>query len=173
MTPVKPQQLALPFPWGNEVRGIPNILIRTAIFGVVRPGQRRWMKGEEVFSMDGYRVNYTGEQLDQGDLDIMEQGIHVCRHALGEWVPCSKKQLLRALKRGEGKENKLWLLRGLDRLVAASVKLTDKRAGTTEDPRGFNDNMLGYKMDGDQLMLRIIDVLPGLQAGEDVKNSVH
>ncbi len=152
---IEPQQMSLPFPWGEEMRGVPNILIRCAIFAVVRAGQRRSFKQEQIYSLDGYTIIYTGEQLDQGDLDIWQQAIHLCQRTLGDFVPCSKKQLLRALDRGEGKENKLWLTRGLDRLVAASAKLIDTRAGSKEDPRQFNDNLLGYKMDGDRLLLRV------------------
>lgn len=148
------KQLSLPFPWGEEVRGTPNILIRSALYAVVRPGQRRWFKQEQICSLDGYTIIYAGEQLDQGDLDIWNQVVHLCQHDLGGYVLCSKKQLLRNLDRGEGKENKLWLMRGLDRLVAASVKLIDMTAGTKEDPRVINENMLGYMMDGDKLLLR-------------------
>lgn len=153
--PVEPTQLQLPFPWGEEVRGAPNILLRSAIFAVVRPGQRRWYKQEQICSLDGYTIIYTGEQLDQGDLDIWQQAVHLCKHDLGNYVLCSKKRLLRDLGRSDGKENKLWLMRGLDRLVAASAKLIDTCAGTREDPRSLNENMLGYMMDGDRLMLRV------------------
>lgn len=150
-----PQQLQLPFPWGDEVRGAPNILIRSALFAVVRPGQRRWFKHEQVCSLDGYTIVYTGEQLDQGDLDIWQQAVHLCKHDLGNYVPCSKKQLLRDLGRSDGRENKLWLLRGLKRLVAASAELIDTKSGTAEDPTELNDNMLGYAMKGDKLSLRV------------------
>lgn len=150
-----PQQLQLPFPWGEEVRGAPNILIRSALFAVVRPGQRRWFKHEQICSLDGYTIIYTGEQLDQGDLDIWQQAIHLCKHDLGNDVLCSKKQLLRDLGRSDGKENKLWLMRGLDRLVAASAKLIDTTVGTSEDPCTMNESMLGYAMKGDRLYLRV------------------
>ena len=153
--PIEPTQLQLPFPWGDEVRGAPNILIRSAIFAVVRPGQRRWYKQEQICSLDGYTIIYTGEQLDQGDLDIWQQAVHLCKHDLGKFVACSKKRLLRDLGRSNGRENKLWLLRGLDRLVATSAKLIDISTGTKEDPRALNENMLGYMMDGDRLMLRV------------------
>lgn len=149
------KQLSLPFQWGEGVRGTPNILIRGALFSVVRSGQRSWLKQEQIFCAGGYTIIYSGEQLDQGDLDIWQQTIHLCKHSLGEFVTCSKKQLLRALGRSEGKENKRWLMRGLDRLVAGSAKLIDMRAGTNEDPRQFNDNLLGYSMAGDRLLLRV------------------
>ena len=153
--PAEPTQLQLPFPWGEEVRGAPNILIRSAIFAVVRPGQRRWYKQEQIGALDGYTIIYTGEQLDQGDLDIWQQAVHLCKHDLGNYVACSKKQLLRDLGRIDGRENKLWLMRGLDRLVATSAKLVDTNACSKEDAPTLNENMLGYMMDGDRLMLRV------------------
>lgn len=155
IVPPEPEQLQLPFPWGDEVRGAPNILIRSALFAVVRPGQRRWFKHEQICSLDGYTIIYTGEQLDQGDLDIWQQAIHLCKHDLGNYVPCSKKQFLRDLGRSDGRENKLWLLRGLKRLVAASAELIDTKSGSAEDPTELNDNMLGYAMKGDKLALRV------------------
>lgn len=146
---------SVPFQWGEGVRGTPNILIRGALFGVVKSGERRLLQQEEIFCAGGYSIFFTGEQLDQGDLDIWQLAAHLCQGHLGEFVLTSRKKMLRALGRSGGRGNKLWLMRGLDRMVSGSAKLIEMRAGIKNEPRQFNDNLLGYAVDGDHLSLRV------------------
>lgn len=158
------KQLSVPVPWNEEARGTPNILIRGALFGIVRTGKRDMCKQQQIYCSKNYEIIYTGERLDQGDLDIWQLAAHLCQRNLGEFVATSRKKILHALGRSDGKENKLWLMRGLDRLVAGSVKLVAMRSSTSTapdpdwprgEPRQFNDNLLGYMIDGDVLFLRV------------------
>ncbi|MCI4412229.1 MAG: hypothetical protein JHC38_11205, partial [Thiotrichales bacterium] len=65
--------------WSEEKRGIPHALIRTAIFGLVKKGEKRRLKNEVIASIDGMTVRQTGSQLDQNDLAVWMQLIHLAR----------------------------------------------------------------------------------------------
>ena len=84
--------------WPNLVRPIPNGLLRSALFGVVERGARRYLRAEPVVALDGIEIFYTGEQLDQGDLDVWIAVIQLCRaQAMGERCFFSAYELLKTL----------------------------------------------------------------------------
>lgn len=123
--PVKTAEV-IPFPgqWGEEVRGTPDICLRSALFGVVRPGRRKFLKNELLASQEGYEVRYTGERLDQGDLDVWQQVVHLCRDELmGTRAPISLYSILKAIGRNTGKSDYQWLKQSLTRLRAHAVQL--------------------------------------------------
>jgi hypothetical protein len=53
--------------WPEPVRGVPNGMLRSALFGAIKKGPRRYMEGEEIAAQDGIEIRYTGQRLDQGD----------------------------------------------------------------------------------------------------------
>jgi hypothetical protein len=65
--------------WPEPARGVPNGVLRSALFGAIKKGPRRYMKGEEIAAQDGIEIRYTGERLDQGDLDLWECVLHIAR----------------------------------------------------------------------------------------------
>ena len=114
--------------WDDEVRAAPDVCLRSALFGVVRPGRRRWLKDEALTAIGGYEVRWSGEQLDQGDLDIWLQLLHLLRdQPIDGRVYFSLRAVLRALGRNTGKSDRDWLIRGLDRLSGGTVTLESSR----------------------------------------------
>jgi hypothetical protein len=81
-------------------------------------------------SLQGVTVRYTGEQLDQSDLDVWEQGVHLARaHPLGNICHFSGYAFLKALRRSTGKAQYKWLDDVITRLVACEVELrTNEKA---------------------------------------------
>ena len=72
-TPAEAPAPAVQLPlWPEPVRGVPNGFLRSALFGAIRKGRRRFVKGERLAALDGIEIHYTGERLDQGDLDVYE-----------------------------------------------------------------------------------------------------
>lgn len=65
--------------WPDAVRAVPNSFLRSALFGAIRKGRRRFIKGEQIAAVDGIEIRYTGERLDQGDLDVWEALLHAAR----------------------------------------------------------------------------------------------
>jgi len=80
--PVKPPVISpvvrLPA-WPDAVRSVPNGVLRSALFGAIKKGPRRYMEAEEIAAQDGVKIRYTGPRLDQGDLDVWENVLHLAR----------------------------------------------------------------------------------------------
>ena len=71
------QVLQLPL-WPEATRGAPNAVLRGALFAAVHK-DRRYMDRELLAAQDGITVRFTGKQLDQADLDVWEQALHLAR----------------------------------------------------------------------------------------------
>lgn len=59
---------------------MPNGILRSALFGAIAKGKRRYIDGEKLAALDGIEISYTGQRLDQGDLDVWESVLHVMRN---------------------------------------------------------------------------------------------
>jgi len=55
----------------------PNACFQSALFGMVVRGRRKYLNGKKIVSFRGLSISYTGEQLDQGDLDVLIHAIHL------------------------------------------------------------------------------------------------
>ncbi len=92
-------------------------------------------------AQDGYQVRYTGMRLDQSDLDVWQQVIHLCQgYAVEERVFFSRKSFLRDIGRNDGKSDREWLRQSLDRMVACAVILE-------HGSRHYANNLLGWGVD--------------------------
>ena len=79
--PAKVIQLPL---WPEAKRGAPNAVLRAALFAAIQGKGRRYMNREVLAAQRGVTVRFTGMQLDQSDLDVWEQALHLARtQALG------------------------------------------------------------------------------------------
>ena len=55
----------------------PNSCLQSALFGLIEKGTRKYVKQQKVASLNGIEIWYTGEQLDQSDLDVFLHAIHL------------------------------------------------------------------------------------------------
>lgn len=84
--------------WSETHRAIPNVLLRSAAFAVIGKGQRAWLDGATISSQTGDVLTYTGQQLDQSDLDLCAAQLHLLRnHPLDQEYHTSIYALLRGL----------------------------------------------------------------------------
>lgn len=117
--------------WPPEARGMPNAMIRSALFGVVRRGRREYQRGVTLQSIGGMSVKYTGERLDQADLDvwlgIMElfKGQDIAQRR-GQ-VVVGAREFLRSIGRPGGGSSITWLHKSLARLSATNVEISYDR----------------------------------------------
>ena len=119
--PAKILQLPL---WPEAKRGAPNAVLRGALFAAVHK-DRRYMDRELLASQRGITIRFTGKQLDQADLDVWEQTLHLARtQALGTRCRFTEKGFLKALGRQSGKSGRDWLRSAFARLAGAVVELT-------------------------------------------------
>ena len=122
--PAKVIQLPL---WPEPKRGAPNAVLRGALFAAIHK-DRRYMDRELVAAQDGITVWFTGKQLDQSDLDVWEQVLHLARtQALGTECYFTAHGFLKALGRSTGKMNHEWLQTALERLAGGMVRISDGR----------------------------------------------
>lgn len=119
----------LPF-WPDAVRGVPNGILRSALFGAIKRGKRRYVEREVFASVQGIDILYTGPRLDQSDLDVWQGALHLARLApLGNRIEFTEKSFLRLIGRGGeggvniGKSDRDWLKNALARLSANTVEI--------------------------------------------------
>ena len=114
--------------WPEPARGVPNDILRSALFAAIQGKGREYFKHKLLASYDGVQIRYTGEQLDQSDLDVWEQAIHLARlEPLGAACYFNAHAFLRAIKRSAGKSDYLWLQSVITRLQACVVEITRHR----------------------------------------------
>ena len=122
--PAKVIQLPL---WPETKRGAPNAVLRGALFAAVHK-DRRYMDRELLASQDGITVRFTGKQLNQADLDVWEQVLHLARRqALGTRCDFTAHGFLKALGRQPGNSGQEWLGGAFARLGASWIEISDGR----------------------------------------------
>ena len=107
---------------------MPNGILRSALFGAIAKGKRRYIDGEKLAALDGIEIRYTGQRLDQGDLDVWESVLHVVRtQALGGQCRTTSYALLKLMGKTDTGKNRATLHKRITRLVAGAVELKQGR----------------------------------------------
>ncbi|TKD45996.1 plasmid replication initiator TrfA [Azotobacter chroococcum] len=121
------QVIRLPL-WGEAMRGVPNGLLRSALFGAIAKGKRRFMKDEQIAAVEGVEISYTGERLDQGDLDVWESVLHLARsQSLGDECRVTSYALLKLMGKTDSGKNRATLRTRIIRLRANAVTIKQGR----------------------------------------------
>lgn len=111
--------------WPEPKRGAPNSFIRSALFAAIQSKERRFLKETVLASQDGIVVKYTGEQLNQSDLDVWETIVHLARdQPLGTTASFTAHGLLKAMGMPTGNSQHKQLHSTLLRLTACAVEVT-------------------------------------------------
>lgn len=119
------RMLQLPL-WPEAVRGLPNAVLRSALFGAIRRGRRAYMQRQPLASVDGVAVLFTGPRLDQADLDVWEHCLHLARQQdLGAKVQFTAHAFLQAIARSTGGKDIEWLKGAFARLSSSVVEIKD------------------------------------------------
>ena len=114
--------------WSEPVRVVPNGFLRSALFGAVRKGRRRYLKAEQLAALDGIEIRYTGERLDQGDLDVWESVLHAVRlQELGSQCRLTSYALLKLMGKTDTGKNRATLHERITRLRANAVEVKQGR----------------------------------------------
>jgi hypothetical protein len=114
--------------WPEPARGVPNSALRGALFAAIQGKDRRYMKRELLAVQQGVEIRFTGMQLDQSDLDVWEQALHLARqHPLGTRCEFTAHGFLKALGRSTGKPMHEWLKDAFARLGGCLVEITHNR----------------------------------------------
>ena len=109
-----PRQLFLP---GFDIGAFPNHLNRSSFIAPIARGRRKRHQQAEMVTRRDCVLEYTGEQLDEADGDLIMALIAFAQpYPLGTPVPLNRAELLRKLKRGTGKSQYDWLYKSMKRL---------------------------------------------------------
>lgn len=127
---------AAPFPcndvqlplWPEPTRGVPNGVLRSALFGAIKKGPRRYMERERIAALEGIEIHYTGQRLDQGDLDLWENVLHLARLGqMGEQCRFTAYAMLKLQDDTDTGKNRDTLHKRLLRLKANGVEVKQGR----------------------------------------------
>jgi hypothetical protein len=131
--------------WPDPARGIPNPVLRGALFAAVQGKNRAVFQRELLACQKGLQIRFTGIQLDQSDLDVWEQALHLARlHPLGTRCEFSAYGFLKALGRKTGKSEHEWLKNSFARLMGCGVELTNQQERKT-----YGGSLLEFMRDDD------------------------
>jgi len=114
--------------WPEAVRAAPNGFLRSALFGAIAKGRRRYVNGEQIAALDGIEIRYKGERLDQGDLDVWESVLHAVRlQELGSQCRLTSYALLKLMGKTDTGKNRATLQARVERLRANALTIKQGR----------------------------------------------
>ena len=120
-----PRQLFLP---GFDIGAFPNHLNRSSFIAPIARGRRKFHRQAEMVTRKDCVLEYTGEQLDEADGDLIMALIAFAQpFPVGTSVPLNRAELLRKLERGTGKQQYEWLHRRIKALTEATLFLEAKK----------------------------------------------
>jgi hypothetical protein len=109
--------------WPDAVRGVPNVILRSALFSVMK--ERPVAKRELLAAVDGIEVRFTGIRLNQKDLDYFEVLLHLQRmQPLGSAIRFTASAFLKAMGLSVGKYQYDELKEVMARLGANMTEIT-------------------------------------------------
>lgn len=117
-----PRQMFLP---GFDIGAFPNHLNRSSFIAPIARGRRKFHRQAEMVTRRDCVLEYTGEQLDEADGDLIMALIAFAQpFPLGTPVPLNRKELLRKIKLGSiGSTQYDWLYRSMKRLREGTLFL--------------------------------------------------
>lgn len=122
-----------PSAWGEQYRGMPNDLIRNALFNVRQNQPRRKLENAPIATLRNQVVFFTGEELRIRDEDLVMQIFHFARDfKLGEPWQVSGQDFLAGLHRSNGKRGYKELYESLIRLSKGHLTMIKKADGNDD-----------------------------------------
>lgn len=121
----KHRQMFLP---GFDIGAFPNHLNRSSFIAPIARGRRKFHRQAEMVTRRDCVLEYTGEQLDEADGDLIMALIAFAQpFQVGTAVPLNRAELLRKLKRSTGKAQYEWLHKRIKALTEATLFLEAKK----------------------------------------------
>lgn len=114
----------------EEKRAIPNCFLRGALFGMVKKGKRALVNNIPIFSMSQYNVTFSGEWLDQNDLELWDSLIYLAKNkAVHDELKITMYELLMTLRLADTGVNRKTVITRMKRLSFGQVTIKN---GTQE-----------------------------------------
>lgn len=154
-----PVQLFLP---GFDIGAMPNHLNRSSLIAPIARGSRKFHRQTVMISRRDCVLEYTGEQLDEADGDLIMALIYFAqKQALDTPVPLDRKKLIRKIRpeRGIGNTQYKWLHRRLKVLREGTLFLEAKK------PDGSTRYKIGH--------MESFNILKALAYNEEAENYTY
>lgn len=115
--------------WGDEQRGVPNEVVRSALFNARNKNQKRvYLKDVDIAVIGEGRITFRGEELRQDDETVWLQLVHMFKgmhpDSVIEFTPYSFCKAVRWPVKGQSYKR---LVECLSRLQATSLKIYSAR----------------------------------------------
>lgn len=122
--PPTPKLLQFPLPFEEDTRAVSNSLARGSLFAAVK--DRQYFKQYVIVGeVDGVKIEFAGEQLNQDDHDTLLQLVAMANHkAFGVDICQAVNAVLRGIGRATYQEQRRQLFDQVSRLVRGTVRLT-------------------------------------------------
>ncbi len=119
----KQKHVMLPF-WNENCRGLPNDILRSALFAATKIKDRKIYDKEVIATIDGVEIICSGKQLDQSDLIVWEQLLHIARTKPLEYTcEFTAYDFLISINVGIRKEDYQWLNNTIYRLLSCTISI--------------------------------------------------
>ena len=106
----------------------PTCILRSALFGVVKKGRKKYIRDEIVASWKDTVIKYQGEQLNQYDLDVWMTALEIAKdHPLGTRIDITARGFLKKMGQTLGGSGQKRLFKSLKDMVACAVEIKIKR----------------------------------------------
>lgn len=136
-------------PWPHIQFGIPNKLLRSAIFGVQRERKEKTVDLFTFLYNNEIEITFMGPRLNQDDSIVWQSILRAIRNVnapMGAAVAIKKLDLLEHIGKIKAGKNYNWLMASLDRLSSANLKCIDTKRKET-----FTSNLIiGYHIKNDE-----------------------
>ena len=110
--------------WPETKRATPSAFLRSALFSAIQSKDRAFLKGATMTSQEGITVKFTGEQLNQEDLTLWENLVHLAKEQpLGNVCEFTAYDILKTMGLGDGGIDRERLHEGIIRLGACMVEI--------------------------------------------------
>ncbi len=115
--------------WAENQRGIPNSMLRGALFAGIGEQHSYICKRENLACCDGISIIYTGIRLVQSDLEVYEAILHLLRvQNMGDTLEVSGADLLKILgKKNPNGDDYAALRLSISKLHGGSIDATDHK----------------------------------------------
>lgn len=128
LEPFDLQNNSIPY-WTAQFRGIPNEIVRSALFCAKnRNKPRQYLKQAQVSIIGGGTIRFTGEELRQDDQLVWLQLLHVARnHELGNTIRFTPYSFCKSLRWSACGRSYTRLKLSLSRMQATSLSIYSNR----------------------------------------------
>lgn len=110
--------------WPEDRRCASNEILRSSLFAVVKKGERAPLQDVKIGAWGDDEIYFTGVQLDQYDLDVWFELLHLYRNTqMGTKVYFTLREFLKALGKSASGQNARALKLSFARLQAGGVRL--------------------------------------------------